>query len=199
MSLAPGIRLGPYEIVSALGSGGMGQVYRARDTRLNRVVAIKVLPPDLMATPDGRRRLAREARAVAALNHPHICALHDFDSENGVDYLVMEYLEGETLAERLIAGSLPLDEVLRYSIDIADALEHAHRRGFVHRDLKSGNVMVTKSGAVLLDFGLAKPLVGAAFVEPQSVQSSRRWMSQAVRFKRYVTPRAWRGLGAEAA
>jgi len=165
MPLAPGIRLGPYEIVSTLGSGGMGQVYRARDTRLDRVVAIKVLPPDLTTRPDRDERFAREARAVAALSHPHICALHDFGRDNGIDYLVMEYLEGETLAERLIAGPLPLAEVLRYSIEIADALDHAHRRGFVHRDLKPANVMVTKSGAKLLDFGLAKSRPRATFLE----------------------------------
>jgi len=158
MSLTQGARLGPYEILSPVGSGGMGEVYRARDTRLGRIVAIKVLPSPTLAASDGRLRLAREAEAVAALSHSHICRLYDFTSNDAIDYLVMEYVEGETLGERLIGGPLPIAEVIRYAVDIADALEHAHRRGFIHRDLKPANVMVTKSGAVLLDFGLARPV-----------------------------------------
>src|SRR5215813_9788694 len=157
MALAPGARLGPYEIISSLGAGGMGEVYKARDARLNRSVAIKVLPSELAADPDRRARFEREAHAIAALSHPHICTIHDIGRENGTDYLVMEQLEGETLADRLGRAKtrpLPMNEVLRYAIEIADALDKAHRAGIVHRDLKPGNIMLTKSGAKLLDFGL---------------------------------------------
>ncbi len=157
MSFGPGVRLGPYEIVSPAGAGGMGEVYRARDTRLDRTVAIKVLPPDLTNDPAARQRLEREARAVAALSHPHICTLHDIGHQHETDFLVMEFLDGETLAARLARAKLPLDQALHYGIQIADALAAAHKAGIVHRDLKPGNVMLTKSGAKLLDFGLAKP------------------------------------------
>ena len=156
MPVGPGAKLGPYEVLALLGAGGMGEVYRARDTRLDRTVAIKVLPDHLAANPDLRQRFEREARAVSSLNHPHICALFDVGQQDGTDYLVMEYLEGETLADRLSRGPLPTDQVLRFGIEIADALDKAHRQGIVHRDLKPGNVMLTKSGAKLLDFGLAK-------------------------------------------
>jgi eukaryotic-like serine/threonine-protein kinase len=162
MALMPGARLGPYEIVSPAGAGGMGEVYRARDTRLDRTVALKVLPPDLTNDPAARQRFEREARAVAALSHPHICTLHDIGQQDGTDFLVMEYLDGETLAARLARGKLPLDQALQYGIQIADALAAAHRAGIIHRDLKPGNVMLTKSGAKLLDFGLAKPGVQIA-------------------------------------
>ncbi|HYM05474.1 MAG TPA: protein kinase [Terriglobales bacterium] len=156
MSLAPSTRLGPYEILSALGAGGMGEVYKARDTRLDRTVAIKILPEHISSMPQARERFEREARAVSSLNHPHICTLHDIGHQDGIDYLVMEYLEGETLAQRLKKGALPLDQVLRHAIEIADALDTAHRHNVIHRDLKPGNIMLTKSGAKLLDFGLAK-------------------------------------------
>jgi eukaryotic-like serine/threonine-protein kinase len=156
MTLAAGTKFGPYEIAAPLGAGGMGEVYRARDTRLNRTVAIKVLPVHLADRPELRERLEREARSIASLNHPHICTLHDVGREGGTDYLVMEYLEGETLAARLAKGPLPLEQVLQYAIEIADALDKAHRKGITHRDLKPGNVMLTKSGTKLLDFGLAK-------------------------------------------
>ena len=162
MALEPGVRLGPYEIVAPAGAGGMGEVYRARDTRLDRTVAIKVLPPDLTSDPAARQRFEREARAVAALSHPHICTLHDIGHQDGTDYLVMEYLDGETLAARLARGKLPVDQALQYGIQTADALAAAHKAGIVHRDLKPGNVMLTKSGAKLLDFGLAKPGVQIA-------------------------------------
>jgi serine/threonine protein kinase len=155
-ALAPGDRLGPYVIERLLGRGGMGVVYRARDTRLDRTVAIKVLPPEFSTDPGRRERFDREARAVAALDDPHICILHDVGHDNGIDFLVMQYLDGETLAARLARGRLPLDEALRLTIDIAAALDRAHRAGLVHRDLKPANVMVTKAGAVLLDFGLAR-------------------------------------------
>ena len=156
MSLAPGTRLGPYEIVAPLGAGGMGEVYRARDTRLDRSVAVKVLPEHLSLNPEVRARFEREARAVSSLNHPHICTLHDVGHQDGVDYLVMELLEGETLAQRLERGALPTTELLRSAIEIADALDRAHRSGIVHRDLKPGNIMLTRGGAKLMDFGLAR-------------------------------------------
>ncbi len=155
-TLAAGARLGPYKIEAPIGAGGMGEVYQARDTRLNRIVAIKVLPPDLADSAASRERFEREARMIASLNHPHICTLHDVGHHGGMDYLVMEFLEGETLASRLTKGPLPLEQTLHYAIQIADALDKAHRRGVTHRDLKPGNIMLTKSGAKLLDFGLAK-------------------------------------------
>ena len=156
MAILPGKRLGPYEILSAIGAGGMGEVYRARDTRLDRIVAIKVLPTHLADRSELRERFEREARTIASLNHPHICILFDIGQQDGIDYLVMEYLEGDTLAQRLLKGPLPLEQVLRYAIEIADALDKAHRKGVTHRDLKPGNIMLTKSGTKLLDFGLAK-------------------------------------------
>ncbi len=156
MPLAPGSKLGPYEIASPLGAGGMGEVYKARDTRLDRTVAIKILPAHLSGDPLLRQRFEREAKAVSSLNHPHICTLHDVGSQDGTDYLVMEFLEGETLAARLEKGPLPLAQVLKCGIQISDALDKAHRQGVVHRDLKPGNVMLTTAGAKLLDFGLAK-------------------------------------------
>jgi eukaryotic-like serine/threonine-protein kinase len=156
MALLPGTRLGPHEIIEPLGAGGMGEVYRARDTRLDRTVAIKVLPGHLSGNEELRQRFDREARAISQLSHPHVCALYDVGHQDGIDYLVMEYLEGETLAERLVKGPLPTEQVLRFGIQIADALDKAHHLGIVHRDLKPGNVMLTKSGVKLLDFGLAK-------------------------------------------
>lgn len=156
MALAAGMRLGPYEILAPLGAGGMGEVYRARDTRLNRVVALKTLAHHLSSSPELKRRFEREARMISSLSHPHICTLFDVGQEAGLDFLVMEYLEGETLAHRLARGYLSPEHVLQYGIQIADALEQAHRRGVIHRDLKPGNIMLTKSGVKLLDFGLAK-------------------------------------------
>ncbi|HSN67750.1 MAG TPA: protein kinase, partial [Thermoanaerobaculia bacterium] len=156
MQMQPGMRLGRYEIVAAVGAGGMGEVYRAVDTRLDRSVAIKVLPKDLSQNDSLRQRFEREARTISSLSHPHICGLFDVGHEDGVDYLVMELLEGETLAERLTRGPLPLEQALRCAIEIASALEKAHKQGIVHRDLKPANVMLTKGGAKLLDFGLAR-------------------------------------------
>jgi eukaryotic-like serine/threonine-protein kinase len=158
LTLSPGTRLGPYELGAPLGAGGMGEVYRARDTRLERTVAVKVLPAHLSSSPESRQRFEREAKTISQLSHPHICALYDVGHQDGVDYLVMEYLEGETLAERVAKGPLPLNLTLRYGGEITDALDRAHRAGIIHRDLKPGNVMVTKSGVKLLDFGLAKAL-----------------------------------------
>ena len=156
MPLEPGTTLGPYQVTAKIGEGGMGEVYRATDTRLDRTVAIKVLPKHVAADPDLKQRFEREARTVAALNHPHICTLYDIGQERETDFLVMEYLDGETLAQRLEKGALPLDQALTIAIEIADALDKAHRQGIVHRDLKPGNIMLTKAGAKLLDFGLAK-------------------------------------------
>ena len=156
MALTSGSKLGPYEIQSAIGVGGMGEVYRARDTRLDRNVAIKVLPQDLSSSVELKARFEREARAVSALNHPHICHLYDIGSQDGTAFLVMEYLEGESLADRLHKGALPLKQTLQIGIQIAEALATAHRAGILHRDLKPANVMLTAGGAKLLDFGLAK-------------------------------------------
>ena len=158
MSLEPGTRLGPYELGASIGAGGMGEVYRARDTRLERTVAVKVLPSHLAASAESRQRFEREARTISQLSHPHICALYDVGREGETEYLVMEYLEGETLSDRLLKGPLAFDQALRFGTQIADALDKAHRSGVVHRDLKPGNVMLTKSGVKLLDFGLAKAM-----------------------------------------
>ncbi|MGA7629532.1 MAG: protein kinase [Terriglobales bacterium] len=162
MTLIPGTKLGPYEIQSLLGAGGMGEVYRARDTRLERDVAIKVLPAHLSSDPDLKQRMEREAKAISSLNHPHICTLHDVGSQDGIDFLVMEHLEGETLADRLHRGALPPEEVLKIATEMAEALDKAHRCGIVHRDLKPANIMLTRNGPKLMDFGLAKPSPGVS-------------------------------------
>ncbi|HYT31180.1 MAG TPA: protein kinase, partial [Thermoanaerobaculia bacterium] len=167
--IGAGTRLGPYEVLSPLGAGGMGEVYKARDTRLERTVAIKVLPSRLSSSLEVRQRFEREAKTISALSHPHICALYDVGNQDGVEYLVMEYLEGETLADRLARGPLALEYTLRHGIEIADALDEAHQQGIVHRDLKPGNVMLTKAGVKLLDFGLAKAV--ALAVPPAEVTS----------------------------
>jgi serine/threonine protein kinase len=159
MRLATGTKLGPFDIQSSLGAGGMGEVYRARDTRLERDVAIKVLPANLSSDPSFRQRLEREAKSVSRLSHPHICALHDIGHQDGVDFLVMELVEGETLEHRLTKGPLPPEQTIRFAAQVASALAHAHKQGFVHRDLKPSNVMLTKTGAKLMDFGLAKEFV----------------------------------------
>ncbi len=169
MQLEAGARLGPYEIVGPIGAGGMGEVYRAKDTRLGREVAIKVLPSHLSDNPELKTRFEREAKAISQLTHPHICTLYDVGSENGTDFLVMELVEGQSLADLLAKGALPTEQVLKFGIEIADALDRAHRAGIVHRDLKPGNVMVTKSGVKLLDFGLA---MMAAAKEADSDQTS---------------------------
>src|SRR5690348_10961841 len=165
MPLTSGTKLGPYEITGAIGAGGMGEVYRARDTRLGRDVAIKILPQHLTAKSNVKQRFEREARAISSLQHPNICTLYDVGHQDGTDFLVMEYLEGETLADRLAKGPLAPDQVLKYGIEICEGLEKAHRSGVVHRDLKPGNIMLTKTGAKLMDFGLAK----AALASPAAV------------------------------
>src|SRR5215470_12519616 len=156
MALTSGTRLGPYEIQSPLGAGGMGEVYRARDTRLDRSVAIKILPEHLSGSREARQRFDREARAVSSLSHPNICHLYDVGQQDGTSYLVMECLEGETLADRLRKGPLALPQVFKIGAEICEGLKKAHRTGVVHRDLKPSNIMLTKSGTKLMDFGLAK-------------------------------------------
>ena len=162
MALSSGTMLGPYEVQSALGVGGMGEVYRARDTRLDRTVAIKILPSHLSSNPEAKQRFDREARTISGLSHPNVCQLYDVGSQDGTSYLVMEYLDGETLASRLSKGPLPLDQVLKCGIEICEGLEKAHKNGVVHRDLKPGNIMLIRSGAKLMDFGLAKPVSSAS-------------------------------------
>ena len=202
MPLAAGTKLGPYEIHSALGAGGMGEVYRARDTRLEREVAIKILPASLSSDPSLRQRLDREAKAVSKLSHPHICALYDIGSQGGVDFLVMELLEGETLEQRLMKGPLPTNQTLRYAAQIADALAKAHKKGFTHRDLKPSNIMLTKSGAKLMDFGLAKqsgpsPLA-AALGEMTAEQSKLTGEGTIVGTFHYMAPEQLEGKDADA-
>src|SRR6516225_8641253 len=169
MALAPATRLGPYEILAPLGTGGMGEVYRARDPRLDRTVAIKILPARFCSDPVHKQRFEREAKTISHLNHPHICVLYDVGHQDGIDYLVMECVEGETLAKRLEKGPLPLEQVLKYGAQIADALDKAHRAGIVHRDLKPGNIMLTPTGAKLLDFGLARPVPTATLATMTAV------------------------------
>ena len=180
MALTSGTKLGPYEIQSPLGAGGMGEVYRAKDTRLDRTVAIKVLPTHLSANPEFKQRFEREARAISSLNHPHICHLYDVGSQDGTAFLVMEFLDGETLADRLRKGALLFPELLKIGMEVAEALEMAHRAGIVHRDLKPGNIMLTKSGTKLMDFGLAKPnSLGGAGSGSAPLLSAARTMSGA--------------------
>jgi serine/threonine protein kinase len=170
MGLAPGTNLGPYEIQAAVGAGGMGQVYRARDTRLDRIVAVKVLSDAVVSSAKARLRLEREARAISSVTHPHICTLYDIGTREGQPFLVMEYLEGQTLAERLASRPLSVPEALDLGAQIARALDKAHRAGMIHRDLKPANVMLVKHGtaltAKLLDFGIAKALRGAIETPP---------------------------------
>src|SRR5215470_7588298 len=176
MALTSRSKLGPYEIVGPLGSGGMGEVYRARDTRLEREVAIKVLPSTLSTDPSLRQRLEREAKAISKLSHPHICTLHDIGHQDGVDFIVLELLEGETLEQRLTKGPLPPEQTLRYAAQIADALAKAHKLGITHRDLKPANVMLTKDGAKLMDFGLAKHsrrALAAAALDEMTMEEAR--------------------------
>ncbi len=201
MSLAPGRRLGPYEVLAPLGAGGMGEVYRARDSRLGRDVAIKVLPEEFAHDPARLARFEREAKAISSLNHPHICVLFDVGRENGTGYLVMELVEGETLAQRLERGPLPAAEVVRLGVQIADALERAHASGIVHRDLKPGNIMLTRSGAKLLDFGLARPAgLGAAGNDTSTPTQARALTSDGaiVGTFQYMAPEQLEGREADA-
>src|SRR6185312_8175622 len=180
MGITPGTKLGPYEIQSPLGAGGMGEVYRAKDTRLDRTVAIKVLPAHLSSDAESKQRMEREAKAISALQHANICTLHDIGSQDGTEFLVMEYLEGQTLASRLEKGPLPLEQVAKIGIEIADALQKAHQQGIIHRDLKPANIMLTKSGAKLMDFGLAKPsvVIGSQMVGPYTPSTPTMTVAQ---------------------
>src|SRR5450432_1126685 len=194
--MLPGTKLGPYEIQSALGAGGMGEVYRARDTRLNRTVAVKVLPQHLAGREAARERFDREARAISSLNHPNICQLYDVGEQDGTSYLVMECLEGGTLAEQLRKGPLPLDHLLRFAIEIADALDTAHRQGIIHRDLKPGNIFVTAHGECkVLDFGLAKLGDDLATPEAQTLSAPEVLTSPgtAIGTVAYMSPEQARG------
>jgi eukaryotic-like serine/threonine-protein kinase len=196
MALTAGTKLGPYEVLGELGTGGMGEVYRARDTRLDRTVAIKVLPEQLSSDPGRRARFEREARTISGLSHPNICALFDIGDQDGIHYVVLEYLEGRTLADRLAKSPLPISEVLKVGADIASALETAHRNGIVHRDLKPANVMLTKTGAKLLDFGLAKPstaLASAAAVDEPTLSKSLTEEGVIVGTFRYMAPEQLEG------
>ncbi len=201
MSLSPGSRIGAYEILDLLGAGGMGEVYRARDTRLDRTVAIKILQGHLSADADLKHRFEREAKIVSSLNHPHICTLYDVGHQDGIDYIVMEHLEGESLADRLGRGALPLPELLKIAAEIADALDRAHRQGLVHRDLKPGNIMLTKGGAKLLDFGLAR----ATGLSPNAGELSSPTLSRPITTQgtivgtfQYMAPEQLEGKDADA-
>jgi serine/threonine protein kinase len=202
MALDPGTQLGPFEITAAIGAGGMGEVYSARDTRLDRQVAIKVLPTDFAGNAELLARFQREAQAISSLNHPHICTLFDIGEEDGSYFLVMELIEGESLADVLTRGPLPLPQVLKYGAQIAEALDAAHQQGIVHRDLKPGNVMITRTGAKLLDFGLA-----TALETSPPIQSSTQMETQAAPLTQkgtilgtfqYMAPEQLEGLEADA-
>ncbi len=203
MGLTSGTKLGPYEIISPLGAGGMGAVYRARDTRLERTVAVKILPAHLSDNPEAKQRFEREARAISSLSHPNICHLYDVGRQDGIDFIVMEFLEGETLADRLRKGPLPPEQVLKHGIEICEGLEKAHRSGVIHRDLKPGNIMLTKSGAKLMDFGLAKAPVAAATVgsPSDSLETMSRPLTAAgtiVGTFQYMSPEQIEGKEADA-
>jgi eukaryotic-like serine/threonine-protein kinase len=199
--LAPGTRLGPYAVQALLGAGGMGEVHRASDTRLDRAVALKIIPAELSSDLRRRQRFEREARAISALQHPNICTLYDIGSQDGMDYLVMEYLEGETLAERLQSGRIPLEQTLRCATEVADALDAAHRRGIVHCDLKPGNIFITAHGeSKVLDFGLAKleeskPTVDTPFHRLQSKGRNHPWPRDGDGWLHVAGAGAWRGVG----
>lgn len=201
MALENGTKLGPYEIVASLGAGGMGEVYRARDTRLERIVAIKVLPTEVSSDPVRKQRFQREARIISSLNHPYICVLHDIGSQDGLDFLVMEYIDGETLSDRLKRGPVPVEQVLKFGTQLADALDKAHSCGVIHRDLKPGNIMLTSAGAKLLDFGLAKPIapldVGVTLTAAPK-QSPLTEQGVIVGTFQYMSPEQVEGLDADA-
>lgn len=193
-----GLRLGPYRLEERIGRGGMGEVYRALDTRLQRIVAVKVLSSTVAVHHPARDRFEREARAVAALNHPHICTLYDVGTDEGVAYLVMEFLEGETLATRLQRGALSIDQALQVAIALCAALDCAHRSGIVHRDLKPRNIMLTPSGAKLLDFGVAKPMVPAIVTGDGGVSSDLTAPGTILGTLHYMAPEQLEGRPADA-
>jgi serine/threonine protein kinase len=197
MPLEAGIRLGHYEIISPIGAGGMGEVYKAKDTRLERTVAIKVLPEHIAKRADLRARFEREARAVAGLNHPHICVLHDIGNHNGSDFMVMEYMEGETLTARIAKGPLPLDQALKFATQIADALDRAHRAGVTHRDVKPSNIMLTRDGVKVLDFGLAKSAPKTGPTE-QTLTAALTTEGSVLGTPQYMAPEQFEGKEADA-
>src|SRR5438270_1166313 len=198
MQVTSGSRLGPYEIVAPIGAGGMGEVYKARDTRLDRSVAVKILPAEFADNAQLKIRFEREAKTISQLTHPNICTLYDIGNEGGAEYLVMELLDGETLADRLVRGPLPMRDVLRYGREIAAALDRAHRAGVVHRDLKPGNVMITKSGAKLLDFGLAKG--GSIEISPDGATQQKALTQEGTILGtfQYMAPEQLEGIEADA-
>ena len=202
MPLAAGTRLGPYEVLSPVGAGGMGEVYKAKDTRLDRVVAVKVLPAHLSSSEEVRQRFEREARAISAISHPNICALHDVGREGDIEYLVMEFLDGEPLADRLARGPIPIDQLLRWGVQIADALDRAHRQGIVHRDLKPANIIVTRTGIKLVDFGLARlvpPKDGTDFsILPTQVGPNLTQQGMILGTFQYMSPEQLEGKEADA-
>ena len=194
MELAPGLKLGPYEILSPIGAGGMGEVFKARDTRLDRIVAVKVMPKHIAAREDLRARFEREARTVSSLNHPNICVLHEIGKQDGIDFMVLEYLEGETLAARIARGRLPIDQALKYAMQIADALDRSHRKGVVHRDVKPANIMITREGLKVLDFGLAKSAVSKARVDDATMTIALTEEGAVVGTPQYMAPELYNGV-----
>ena len=201
MALEAGTRLGDYEILSPIGAGGMGEVYKARDVRLDRTVAIKVLPAHLSENVQLRQRFEQEARAVSSLNHPNICTLHDIGRAQGIDFMVMEYIEGETLAERIARGAIPLEEAIEIGLRVADALDKAHRNEIVHRDVKPGNIILTKSGPKLLDFGLAKRGVNASGESDASAVTEQKPLTEEGAILgtfQYMAPEQVEGLDTDA-
>ena len=198
MAITAGTRLGPYEILGAIGAGGMGEVYKATDTRLNRTVAIKVLPPHFAGDADMKQRFDREAQTIAGLNHPHICTLHDVGEQDGVSFLVMEHIEGETLAARISRGALPIDDALKVAGEIIDALDKAHRQNIVHRDLKPANIMLTKGGTKLLDFGLAKWAVSNDARSAQETRMDVTAQGTMIGTMQYMSPEQVEGREADA-
>ena len=197
MAVLAGDRLGPYEILAPLGAGGMGEVYKARDIRLDRTVAIKILPEHIAQRPELRQRFEQEARSVAGLNHPHICVLHDIGNQDGTGYLVMEHIEGETLAARLERGPLPVDQALKFATEIADALDHAHRAGFAHRDIKPANIMLTRVGVKILDFGLAKS-VAKPVPAAETLAATLTTEGTILGTPQYMAPEQFEGKAADA-
>ena len=197
LMLQTGDKLGPYEILSAIGAGGMGEVYKARDTRLDRSVAVKVLPEHIAKREDLRMRFEREARAVASLNHPNICTLFDIGSQDGTSYMVMELMEGETLAARIKKGPIPLEQALSFAAQIADALDRAHRAGVTHRDVKPANIMLTRDGVKVLDFGLAK---STAAIGPNdaTIAASLTTEGSIIGTPQYMAPEQFEGKEADA-
>jgi len=198
MELAPGTKLGPYEIVAPIGAGGMGEVFQARDTRLDRIVAVKVMPKHIAAREDLRARFEREARTVSRLNHPNICVLFDIGRQDGTDFMVLEYLEGETLAARIARGRMPVDQVLKHAGQIADALDRAHRSEVSHRDVKPANVMLTRDGCKVLDFGLAKTAPRATGPDDETLTASLTSEGTIPGTPQYMAPEQYEGREADA-